>query len=529
MLAGEVDPRSSMQRVSSESRDLISWARLLERRVSFARWAAAESCAVLSDEPKNFIKLFATDAAGRPRASGSIRSLHREPKKIGAGITCRRSDHFHRHRGVACRRTCCRGCAGGGCRLGPVRLRHVFLNIDFALEVRALFNRNPLGDDIAHCDGRLGQLGALRSADISIQLALDDHALGVYIGANLAVGPDDQPVPCKLDAALDLAIHVKVLAAREFPLDDDGLPNMRKLCRFRRLHDFGLLGHIYQTGRARESQVTCDLPGPEKLIERKPRNPSRTPFVLHRTISHGDHRGNLPKVESALKPVAFSGSGVARRTLSGGHLDNIPAAFSSNLAGARASSHETYPVPDSLANRCWWRLRSPEHRGAWRKGRPQINPGELVRRAVENEIKSNDQGPKYMCRQRKETPAGSQTKLMVETRDAMVGMVVAYNDQPLNQQQRRDEYGRIERFVNQPAELERKRKQEKESAERVNLILKALPDAFLYEYDGTETGRPGVGKSGDAALAAQVPPQSPVRSAIACGAGPDRHAGGGPG
>jgi hypothetical protein len=138
--------------------------------------------------------------------------------------------------------------------------------------------------------------------------------------------------------------------------------------------------------------------------------------------------------------------------------------------------------------------------GSVAEGPPGDTPSELVRRAVANEIKSNNQGQKYMCRQRKETPAGSQTKLMVETRDAMVGMVVAYNDQPLNQQQRRDEYGRIERFVNQPAELERKRKQEKESAERVSLILKALPDAFLYEYDGTETGRAGVGKSGDQLL-----------------------------
>ncbi len=138
--------------------------------------------------------------------------------------------------------------------------------------------------------------------------------------------------------------------------------------------------------------------------------------------------------------------------------------------------------------------------GSLAEGPPGNTPSELVRRAVANEIKSNNLSPKYMCRQRKETPAGSQTKLMVETRDAMVGMVVAYNDQPLNQQQRRDEYGRIERFVNQPAELERKRKQEKESAERVSLILKALPDAFLYEYDGTEIGRPGVGKSGDQLL-----------------------------
>jgi hypothetical protein len=138
--------------------------------------------------------------------------------------------------------------------------------------------------------------------------------------------------------------------------------------------------------------------------------------------------------------------------------------------------------------------------GSVAEGPPGDTPSELVRRAVANEIKSNSLGPKYMCRQRKETPTGSQTKLMVETRDALVGMVVAYNDQPLNQQQRRDEFGRIERFVNQPAELEHKRKQEKESAERVNLILKALPDAFLYEYDGTETGRPGVGKSGDQLL-----------------------------
>jgi hypothetical protein len=140
------------------------------------------------------------------------------------------------------------------------------------------------------------------------------------------------------------------------------------------------------------------------------------------------------------------------------------------------------------------------------QGPPALTPSELVKRAVENEVRNNNQGPKYMCRQRKETPAGSQTKLMVETRDAMVGMVVANNDQPLDQEQRRAEYGRIERFVNESAELEHKRRQEKESAERVALILKALPDAFLYEYDGTETGRPGVGKPGDPLLRLKFSP-----------------------
>jgi hypothetical protein len=128
---------------------------------------------------------------------------------------------------------------------------------------------------------------------------------------------------------------------------------------------------------------------------------------------------------------------------------------------------------------------------------PALPPRELVKYAVDNEIKSTNQNAKYMFRQRKETPAGSQTKLMVETRDAIAGMVVAYNDRPLNQEQRQGEYGRLQRFLNEPEELDRKRKKEIEDSERVRSILKALPDAFLYEYDGTEIGTQGVGKPGE--------------------------------
>src|SRR5258708_33236020 len=118
---------------------------------------------------------------------------------------------------------------------------------------------------------------------------------------------------------------------------------------------------------------------------------------------------------------------------------------------------------------------------------PALQPNELVRRAIANEIKSDNQTAKYMFRERKETPNGSQTKLMVETRDAMVGMVVAYNDHPLNPYELQGEYRRIQRFIDDPGELDRKRKKEKEDSERVKSILRALPDAFLYAYDGTES------------------------------------------
>jgi hypothetical protein len=128
---------------------------------------------------------------------------------------------------------------------------------------------------------------------------------------------------------------------------------------------------------------------------------------------------------------------------------------------------------------------------------PDLQPNDLIRRAVANEIKSADQSDKCMFREHKETPNGSQTKLMVQTREAMAGMVVAYNGRPLNRDERQGEYGRMQRFIDDPAELERKRRKEKDDSERVRSILKAMPDAFLYQYDGTDTGKPGIGRPGN--------------------------------
>ena len=129
--------------------------------------------------------------------------------------------------------------------------------------------------------------------------------------------------------------------------------------------------------------------------------------------------------------------------------------------------------------------------------RTTIPPGQLVRETVQNEIKSSNDHAKFMFRDRKETPKGSQTKLVVETREAMAGMLIAVNDHPLTPEQRRGEEARLERFMNDSAALKKKAKQEKEDAERVLKIMKALPDAFLYQGDGTEMGTEGVGKPGD--------------------------------
>ncbi|MGB8009991.1 MAG: hypothetical protein WCF68_00125 [Terriglobales bacterium] len=126
------------------------------------------------------------------------------------------------------------------------------------------------------------------------------------------------------------------------------------------------------------------------------------------------------------------------------------------------------------------------------------DPAELVRKAVQNEMKaaSNDTA-RFLFRGIKTTPKGSTTRLYVETKDATAGLVVAYNGRPLTPEQRRDEEARVERFIKNPEELQKKREQERESAERTMRIVRAMPDAFLYEYAGEVQSSPGIGRSGD--------------------------------
>jgi len=121
---------------------------------------------------------------------------------------------------------------------------------------------------------------------------------------------------------------------------------------------------------------------------------------------------------------------------------------------------------------------------------------ELVRIAVANEAAANNGTAKHMFRSRKLTPQGSQTRLYVETREAMAGMTIAYNDKPLTPQQMKGEEDHLAGLVNNPEQLKRKHSQEQEADDRTLRIVKALPDAFIFEYDGKENSDSDLGGDG---------------------------------
>jgi len=126
------------------------------------------------------------------------------------------------------------------------------------------------------------------------------------------------------------------------------------------------------------------------------------------------------------------------------------------------------------------------------------NPHELVSQVVKNEIAANGpSGVHFMFRNQRKTPHVNQTKLIVETREATAGLLVEVDGHPLTPQQREAEAARLQNYLRNPEELNRKRKQEKEDAEHTIRIVKALPSAFLYERDGTQQGSAGMGSPGD--------------------------------
>jgi hypothetical protein len=151
----------------------------------------------------------------------------------------------------------------------------------------------------------------------------------------------------------------------------------------------------------------------------------------------------------------------------------------------------------SLGVACMLTLTTASFAGQSATAIVSLDPAELVRKAVQNEIKAaSDDSVRFLFRGTKTTSKGSTTKIYIETKQATAGLVIAFNGKVLTPEQQQAEEARVDRFIHHPEELQKKRDQERESAERTGRIVRALPDAFLYEYEGETPSSVGIGRAG---------------------------------
>jgi hypothetical protein len=109
-----------------------------------------------------------------------------------------------------------------------------------------------------------------------------------------------------------------------------------------------------------------------------------------------------------------------------------------------------------------------------------------VRQVIDNELKQTIGDEKYFYRVRKSSPSSEQVKEYVETDDGAVGRLISMNGQPLDKDQRRKEDQHLEKLATDPDAQKKRRKEQAEDQERINRIIKSMPDAFLFQYDGEE-------------------------------------------
>lgn len=129
---------------------------------------------------------------------------------------------------------------------------------------------------------------------------------------------------------------------------------------------------------------------------------------------------------------------------------------------------------------------------------PHPNPVELVRAAVTKEVAAaRDTAIKFMFRSRKQTPKGLENRIYVESNEALVTRVVGQNDQRLEPHEEHVEADQLATLVNNPEQLRKKQARDRQEVEHTLCILKALPEAFHFEYAGTEDSASGLGKAGD--------------------------------
>jgi hypothetical protein len=89
----------------------------------------------------------------------------------------------------------------------------------------------------------------------------------------------------------------------------------------------------------------------------------------------------------------------------------------------------------------------------------------------------------------KEDDKGSQDRDVIDTKDGQLARTVLINGQPLTAEQRAADEARMKKLVDDPAERAKRDKRAKDDEDKGVQMFKAIPDAFIFKYEGVENGQ----------------------------------------
>jgi hypothetical protein len=118
------------------------------------------------------------------------------------------------------------------------------------------------------------------------------------------------------------------------------------------------------------------------------------------------------------------------------------------------------------------------------------NPEAIVTRAVHNELAPGSLHP-FRYTLRKVDDGKITTKEIIETKDGDVARLIAFGDKPLSADAEEIELQRLKDLLADPSIQEHRHKREQADSERANEMIRLLPNAFIYAFEGMVDGPDG--------------------------------------
>jgi len=119
------------------------------------------------------------------------------------------------------------------------------------------------------------------------------------------------------------------------------------------------------------------------------------------------------------------------------------------------------------------------------------NAAQIVKNASYNELKASDQAHPFRYRLHKVDDGKQTTKIICESRDGDIARLIDRNGEPLPADANQAELARLNNLRDHPEIQEHRHKKEQEDGARENEMVRLLPDAFVYQYEGMVPGPNG--------------------------------------
>lgn len=116
------------------------------------------------------------------------------------------------------------------------------------------------------------------------------------------------------------------------------------------------------------------------------------------------------------------------------------------------------------------------------------SPRQLVADVMYNELRDRQCDSFWQYRSVRISGSQDVVREQVETGQGPIFRVLEDHNRPLNEQQRQKEDARLQELVTKPGAMNSALQVHMKDEERLEMIIKMLPDAFLYEYDGPAEG-----------------------------------------